>query len=261
MWFFKASADELELEEAVRACGKAATRIEPVKLAPGETPPIDTTRFGGLPYAEVGDDWPMLHGHPCDFLAQINLNECYERPTEAYDLVTIFFNWYGLESDELLQAMKPGDNLPATCVARTYTNPSDEKAVELTRPIATSKKDYRIQACGAKLSRLVTYPTDLRPPEQFAEISQLMPRFRDFGKAYQRCVQRLGYSTRDYESFVGGYPTWVHDNTFYGSDCEFLGQIVYHPIVKNCMGDAAPLFIAFHRDEPTRFEFDPWQSH
>jgi hypothetical protein len=59
---------------------------------------------------------------------------------------------------------------------------------------------------------------------------------------------------------VGGFATWVHDNTLDHEDMIFVAQIAYEPDANNCIGDAAPIFIATCGSDPTRIETDVFQS-
>ena len=42
----------------------------------------------------------------------------------------------------------------------------------------------------------------------------------------------------------------MHDTTLGGDDMVFLAQIAHEPQAKNCIGDAAPIFIAVSTSDP-----------
>jgi len=146
------SKTQLELDEVVRSSAKGATQFEAIASRPGEIPSIIGTRFGGIPYAEAGDAWPMLDGRPYDFVGQFNLSECSEPPTAAYDLITVFISWHALEIDEPMERI---------CVVRSYRSPSAAKAIMLDRPAPTGDEDFQVVPCTAKARRAVTYPRRL----------------------------------------------------------------------------------------------------
>ncbi|MGH7139446.1 MAG: hypothetical protein ACREHD_27185 [Pirellulales bacterium] len=40
----------------------------------------------------------------------------------------------------------------------------------------------------------------------------------------------------------------------------FLAQIAYEPAANNCIGDAAPIYIAVNASDPTKIDTDSWQT-
>ena len=93
----------------------------------------------------------------------------------------------------------------------------------------------------------------------FPAIVAAASRFRNPVAAYAASLKRLCFS-QDFRSRVGGFPTWVHDNTLEQDDLIFLAQIGYEPGANNCIGDAAPIYVAVSANDPTRVETDVSQS-
>jgi hypothetical protein len=103
----------------------------------------------------------------------------------------------------------------------------------------------------------MTYPS--WSMERFPGIAAAASRFRDPEAAFAASLKRLGF-WNEFCSRVGGFPTWVHDNTLDYDDMVFLAQIDYEPNANNCIGDAAPIYIAVSASDPTRIETDVLQS-
>jgi hypothetical protein len=251
VWFWRPSAAELELDRVVRSIGRPATRLEVLPLASGEELVATATKFGGSPYAETGDVWPTWQGRPYDFFAQIDFQECFDPPSPAVDLMVIFGSWSALES---------GDLAEDACLIRGYFNPSVSKAIELKRPECVPS-DYRIRPCRVRMSRMLTFPSSVARLLHVPEIADLVSEFSLPEAAYIRSLKWIGYGSVEYASRVGLYPTWVHGDTMDDDDLVFLTQLAFEPKANNCIGDAAPLYIASHRSNPSRFEFDAWQSY
>ncbi len=254
MPFWGQSRLELDLDDAVRSCMKVATRFEVVPLGSGgKIEPIDTL-FGGSPYAEEGDTWPILYGRPMDFVAQFNLRQCLDPPPLPYQLITVFVSWHALETDKALQDESHG------CFIRSYSDPNSAKRITLERPTPCQGGDYRVVSCRTKATRLFSYPSSVRSFLKVAVIERLVCRFSDPYDAYKRSLKRIGYQQVE-ATFVGGYPTWVHNNALDDDGLVFVAQIGHEPLAGFCIGDGAPLFIAAHKSDPVRFELDPFQTH
>ena len=82
------------------AAGKGATALVVENGLPqGHVFPATATHFGGNPYFETGDTWPVLakDGRPYDFVCQVNLSDCPERPNFPFGLFTVFLSLGGHE--------------------------------------------------------------------------------------------------------------------------------------------------------------------
>jgi hypothetical protein len=246
--FWTKTKDKMALDAAVRAAGKAATALtvesalleEPI-FAPTET------HFGGNPYFEEGEIWPTssVDGRPYDFVCQVNLKDCAHPPNVPFDLFTVFFCW---ECE--------GNLVAEPCLVRTYRDASVGKAVSVARPVPQGTGDYKVRPCVVRTEEFMTYPWSMK---RFPQIASIAGRFKNPDLAFIATLKRLGFR-HNYRSRIGGFPTWVHDDTFDGSDFVFLAQIDYEPCANNCIGDAAPIYIAVSAKDPTRIEIDTFQS-
>jgi hypothetical protein len=243
-WFDK--KDETALDTVVRAAGKPATSLIIEKVVTeGHLFPAISTHFGGNPYFEMGETWPTLGDdeRPYDFVCQVYLRDCPERPDVPFDLFTVFLCW-------------STDDIDRVCLVRTYRHASAAKAISIPRPAPHKAEDYRVRPCALRMESFMTYPWSMK---RFPAILAAASRFRNPEGAYVASLKRLR-SWGDFRSRVGGYPTWVHDNTLEGDKMVFLAQIGYEPQANNCIGDAAPIYIAVSTTDPPRIEIDASQT-
>jgi hypothetical protein len=247
---FRSRGDTEALDAAVRVSGKLATALVVAEaVAESHVFPAASTHFGGSPYFERGDTWPTLHGRPYDFVCQVNLRDCPHRPDVPFDLFTVFYCW----SDEAWSS----DDWQRLCHVRTYRAPSAEKAVSVPRPPPLDAEDYRVRPCPVRTEPLMTYPWSA---ERFPTIAAEAARFKNPGDAYDEALERLGFGQRD-RTRVGGHATWVHEATLEGDGLVFLAQIEHEPAARNCILDAAPVYIAVSATDPARIEVDASQTH
>lgn len=260
MFWFKTEA-KLALDAAVRAAAKPATElIVGESLPESHTFPPTSTHFGGNPYFEPGDEWPTLieSGRPYDFVCQVNLNDCPERPQVPFDLFTVFISWAMCEEGEIERM----------CIVRPHQEAAAAKAIQVPRPAPHARDDYRVRPCAVRTERFLTYPQWLdfgesrsrfnRVP-QYPEIVAAALKFRDPNAAFDGSLKRIGCNS-DFRSRIGGYPTWVHDYTLDAEDTVFLAQIAFERNANNCIGDAAPIYITASPTDPTRIDIDATQS-
>jgi len=262
LWFNK--KEKLALDTVVRAAGKPATAlVVETALPPEHVFPATATHFGGNPCFEAGDVWPISAEHqtPYDFVCQVNLNDCPERPGMPFDLFTVFLCWAMVEA-------RKGGELQRACVVRTYDGASPDKAVAITRPPPHDEEDYQVRPCVVRTETFMTYPSlPLQRPIPrrrrslgwFPAVATAASKFKNPDAAYEASLKRLGV-LHDFRSRVGGFPNWVHEDTFEDEDVVFLAQIDYEPDANNCIGDAAPIYIGVCADNPTRIETDFYQS-
>jgi uncharacterized protein YwqG len=240
------------LDAAFRAEAKPATEMKSVTLVPvGHVFPATSTHFGGMPYFTAGDSWPCLEedGRPYDFICQINLNDCPVRPDVPFDLFLVFLCWALVESEDV--------DFELACIVRTYRDVSNSKAIQIPRPSTISEDDYRVQPCTVHLDKCMTYPS--WSMKEYPAIASAAAEFRNPRSAIDRSLKRLGF-LHDFRSRIGGYPTWVHDNTLEGEDSIILAQIDYHHEARNCIGDSAPIYISVSSTEPLGIETDVFQT-
>lgn len=245
-WF---NTDEkAALDRAVRDAAKPATRLIVEGVDDSHTFAATESHFGGSPYAEAGDDWPTRGDElrPYDFVCQINLRDCPHRPDIPVDLITVWFCWAAVEEVDVDTA----------CIVRGYQKPSQSRAVALVRPAAMNDGDFKVTPCSVRTEEALTYPFVWK---KHPAIVAAASKFKKPEAAYVDSWKRIGWYGQFF-SRVGGYPSWVHDNTLEHDGCIFVAQIDYEPDASNCIMDAGPIYIAALADDPTIFVTDAFQS-
>ena len=247
MSWFK-TEEKSALDQAVRASARPATRLLVRAVDDSHVFAPTESHFGGNPYAEVGESWPTRgeEKRPYDFVCQINLRDCPHRPAVPAELITVWFCWAAIEDADV-------DN---ACVVRGYRNPSPSRAAALTRPAALDHGDFKVTRCSVRTDEALTYPYVW---EKHASIVAAASKFKNPEAAYVDSWKRIGWYGQFF-SRVGGYPSWVHENTLEHDKFIFVAQIDYEPDANNCIQDAGPIYIAALASDPTRFVTDAFQS-
>ena len=234
--------DKERLDAAVRDAALPTTALVFFEEL-GDSYPAVSTRVGGRPYAEAGEEWPVHadNGHPYEFIYQVDLRVCPDRPPIPADLIAVYVCW---------EAMHEGDVERAGLV-RAYRDPSAEKSVAIERPPARGQDDYKVIPYTLAYERCLSYPWRT---EEDAALREAAAAFRHPEKAYAASLKRIGNRERNpWFARVGGHPTWAHDNTLtHDGVLQFVAQL--EPIVTH--GHSAPVFVAASRDEPLTFEID-----
>jgi len=247
--FWRKRRWEAELDNAVRSAAKPALAVKPIPLIglPYSLNPTET-RFGGAPYAEAGDTWPMIGHRPYDFIAQFNFQNIADFPNPRFGLLTVFLCWTARDAIDLEKA----------CIVRAYPQPDVGKAILLQHPPQRDADDYFVIPCAAELSTVVTYPSGVNSFKRVPEIQRAVARFKDPWRAYQKSLKRIGYH-EEFGTRLYGYPSWIQDNTLDDDKLEFVLQVGSDPLPNLEIGDAGCIFVAASKTDPPRFETDPCQ--
>jgi len=237
-----------ELSTAMRPWVRAATRLVP---EPWDDPGCGIgSRTGGAPYAEPGEPWPMCGtcATPLDFVAQIDLRECASRPTEAFDLLTLFYCWECFPWGDL-SAEEAGQ-----WTVRTYCQPAVERCRVTHPPTMTGQ---RSRPCRLEPLPVRVLPSgeelDLRD-RALAERLEALPEYPDIVEAIE--ARLVGEPLAEgAASLVGGYPLWIQSeqaptNTA-GRRFELLAQLDSEPAPGWMWGDAGIVYLLFDPDDPS----------
>jgi Domain of unknown function (DUF1963) len=250
MMFWSKKQEKADLDRAVAAAAVPATGLLVETATEDDLPfPTISSHFGGDPYAESGETWPTWgdEGRPYDFICQIDLRECQHCPDVPLHMITVFLCWRAIEEVDI----------DGACLVRAYRDPSPEKAAEIRKPDPLAEDDYRVTACSVEMATTVTYPWAIA---EHPGVRAVAAKFRDPHAACVASLTRLGYWHDRFFSRVGGFPTWVSDNTLEYDDMVFLVQIAHEPCADNCIQDDGPIYIAVSAGDPTRIEADAFQS-
>jgi uncharacterized protein YwqG len=94
--------------------------LKPRKVRDEASLPLIGSHFGGIPYAEAGEEWPVCPTCKTSltFIGQIDTKSGFNQPPEGVALFTFFYCWecfpWGLK-----------DEVKGTWVVRTYAEPDD----------------------------------------------------------------------------------------------------------------------------------------
>lgn len=250
-WFRDDGPQKAALDEAIRRCGRPATRLYAVTDPAASVEVIPTeSRIGGTPYAERGDEWPTWgpRAVPYDFAFQLDLRGCEGRPQVPAELLTVWVCWEAIEGDDV--------DVEGACIVRAYEVVDPSRAVRMDPPPPVSESDYRVKACRLRGEPTRTYRMDW---ESDPAVAQAARRFRNPARAIRHALRRLEVFEPQY-SHIGGYPEWVQDDMLEGDDYVFVAQLEYEPSTNLLIGDAAPIYVVWDISE-RRFIADCFQSH
>ena len=195
-----------ELITKVRALLAKAVVAEPTKLRKGEAVSLIATKFGGLPYAERGDEWPVCGGcgEGLSFIFQANLAEC-----AAAERGKGLFAFFYCHSCSSWGDIPP--ELTDAWVVRRYEAPSEAKAIEMED---TSPEDARTRACSVKLATVMSLPDWEGVGEIAPEVSDMSAELNDdepWEPYVSAAAELLGEhpDNDDFRTQIGGYAKFV----------------------------------------------------
>lgn len=229
------------LTDLIRPLLLPASIITPTKLRRGLSAPITSTKFGGHPYAELDEDWPICGGceEGLSFIFQCNLAECPHQKAQG-----LFAFYYCHECSSW------GDIPPEiedAWLVRRYEAPAANKAVELED---ASPDNARTKECSVKLEIVQSLPNwesinDLLPAA--AELSAKSNKEEPWA-AYQKTVEELLGGEPEINSQIGGYPNWIQGAE--SIECEkcktrmrLLGQIDSEEDAGLMWGDVGAVYL------------------
>jgi uncharacterized protein YwqG len=217
-----------DLISRVRLLVRPAILLEPFTPRPGQTLAITQSKFGGTPYAERGDAWPICGGcgKGLAFIMQAHLDECEKAAATEGDepkpdddrrsgLVVFFYcqqcsSWGDIPAD-----------LKDAWVVRRYDTPSESKAVELAD---LSPADLRTKPCAVMISPAVSLPDweslDTVDPE-LSNLSASLDHDEPWEPYSSACTEVLGEEP-SCRTQIGGYPSFIQGANF--PDCSECGQ-------------------------------------
>lgn len=198
------------VEDLVRPCTTLSPR--PVE----DALPAAATKFGGVPYAEAGERWPVCGGcgGGLSFICQWNMAECAHVPG-ATGLYAFYYchgcgSWGDLPSD-----------LKDAWAVRHYPSPQPGRAAALED---SSPTDARTVECSCVLAEEPSLP-------DWDGVGEVAPRIVELSGAldeaepwepYSEIAEGLLGGEPDYRTQVGGYPRFVQNADF--PECPDCGE-------------------------------------
>jgi uncharacterized protein YwqG len=208
-----------------------------VHLDPTDAPLEPTaSRFGGQPYAEAGETWPMcICGLPLTFICQLDLRQTVVQE-RGIALFAFYYCWDCF----------PQDGIEGAWRLRTWADPRDDKSVamkvpEQTRPTARCAVRFEEARSLPVWDGLRSYPPEWRSLARVANPESPW-------EAYQAACERVA-GTQDIKTAVGGYPHWLQGDELPAGH-RLLAVIDTEGDAHITWGDTGCVFIFLSPDEP-----------
>lgn len=136
--------------EILKPLARVATRLEPKRARDESGLPLAGSHFGGTPFAEAGERWPVCP--TCEtslsFICQLDAAAGFHQPPEGVALFTFFYCWecfpWGL-----------ADDVKGTWVVRTYPEVEEGRAALLPPP---DDEPPPTRACAVLAERVLSFP-------------------------------------------------------------------------------------------------------
>jgi uncharacterized protein YwqG len=195
--FGKNDENLVKLEMQVQKLVKSATRIELKNAAAPVGSSSLKSHFGGLPYFEEGETWPITKaGKHLEFIFQI-FNQPELNLPEEIKLIQFYYDW-----DEL-----PWDTENDGWFVKIYKVLNDEKKLSILKPkLEREFTNY----CEIEFTTFKSLPDwegiDVYD-ETISDICCLLNEDEPWDY-YDQIVTKL-IGEPDYQSQLGGYPQWV----------------------------------------------------
>ncbi|MBC7910858.1 MAG: DUF1963 domain-containing protein [Pyrinomonadaceae bacterium] len=237
-----------EIASYLEPLTRVASRLEPKKRLDKASLPLLDSHFGGLPYAEVGEEWPVCPTcqTSLSFICQINTASGFHQQPKGVALLTFFYCWecspWGLT-----------DEIEGAWIIRTYPEVSEIKAVTL---LPKSEQPELTTACVTEMERVLTFPDwdgigsySMEAVEASANANPDEP-----SEAYISTVTAPGGLT-DYATVIGGYPRWVQgeatpDCKVCKSGMSLLAQIDTEDEAGIMWGDVGCVYLFYCPEHP-----------
>lgn len=188
-----------EIARLVRPLVKQATILKLSRDRRADRRDKTGSFFGGVPYAEPGESWPVCPGcsDGLSFICQVNLDGCAHKPPPGVRLFAFFYCWecspWGMDSGPL-----------GRWLVRIYSDPSRKKAVKLRD---RSPKSYRTTRCSVRAVPAESLPEWegisrwCRPASDLSAQANPDEPWEPYQTVAAEMTGRDGFAT-----VVGGYP-------------------------------------------------------
>jgi uncharacterized protein YwqG len=242
-------SSEQQLRKQVEALVRQCTVVEP--HASEEALPPTATKFGGAPYAERGDTWPMCGcGRGLTFIFQWNSVHCSHDPRAAG--LHAFFYCHECQSWGDL----PADAKDAWAV-RHYAAPADAKAVVIED---RSPTENRLTECACQAATVPSLPDWDGLGEVAEEIAELSAKLDEdeAWEPYSEAAEQILGGEPDYRTQIGGYPRFVQGADFPECECgqrlSLLAQIDSEDEAGLMWGDSGCIYLFACEKHPKQIQ-------
>lgn len=185
-----------ELQENLKSIQKTATKLE---LVPTKEPLENTqltSHFGGLPYFEQEEKWPVNDkGKPLSFIFQIFNNGEMQLPDDI-KLIQFFYDW----------RTSPWTSTSDGWKVKVYKHLNKDKIQKVEHPYGMLAEGY----CEINFKNVPSLP-DWEGIDFFSEKAGDLACLLDENnpwEAYHHVITGM-IREQDFQSQLGGYPRWV----------------------------------------------------
>jgi len=163
--------------------------------------PLLASKFGGVPYLEMGEEWPICPACkiPLSFICQLDLRQTnYARRNDVP-----FFTFYYCNG---CYPTGYHDEPQGAWLMKVYRNPTEQNAADFPVP----KDVTHASECSVDFSEKSSLPDWEGTALHCPEASDISCEFNSESpwEAYQEAVEQL-VGVQEIQSVVGGYPKWV----------------------------------------------------
>jgi uncharacterized protein YwqG len=235
-----------KIAEIIKPLAKTATKLNLSKAQKLEELPVTGTHFGGEPYLETSEEYPVCQScqTPLTFICQIDEGEGFHEKHDRIKLFTFFycldcFPW-GISDEEKGQWL-----------VRIYDQPGIGK---FASSASGSENSFAVQPCLAATEKIIVYPDWDEIDHWTKEVEELFERepAESPWTEYAAAVEALG-GFDDFATTIGGYASWVQSEEILecgvcGNRLALLAQIDSEEKAGLNWGDSGLVYLFFCKE-------------
>lgn len=251
------SPQDAFLRELIAPLERKAYRAE---LIAGEPDDPLASKFGGKPYFEDNEDWPICSRcqNAMHFICQLDLRQCSaaDLPADHFGLISFFYCWkcYPFETGA------PGwmfsyHERPALEKYRALEMPAKNENRNLLAKLISPPAKLTVP-CTVKLIEAISIPEYEEFEGLVPETSRLMLDDLDAVDQYYDLLEEIeARGADDCLTQVGGYGAWIQGKPELlchecGSELQLLVQIGSEKHAGIMFGDGGAIYITYCREHP-----------
>jgi uncharacterized protein YwqG len=223
------------------------------KIMVGKKQPVSEksflrSHFGGTPYFEAGEQWPVhkITGEPMEFVCQFVSTEGFPFP-EDLKLIQLFFSFSYSNSEHFEDAW----------YIKTYNDIQVNKFTHVPNPSGKLNAFYNPAYMVMDVS-LPDFETAITVNPIIHYLCKKISR-RKPNTTYDKMVHYLMGDT-EYGSAIGGWPNWLYhesnfDINFYKQGYRLLAQLDNECQAGLCWGDVGTAYLFYNLNDKNKYEF------
>lgn len=248
-----------ELKELLQKYAKPAYFAS---LSGDEPDDVTKSKFGGRPYFENGESWPLCKKcqQPEFFICQLDMRECPATGLADYfQLVSFFYCWKCFPWDP----EQPGWTL------MHHRQPSIEKALKIEMPPLPKQgmlakfiegEPKPTKPCSITFTQFKSYPQMDEIDEFGDEDDRDLLDENDIADEYYELIEELEERKMDYDTIIGGWAEWIQSLPEIRCEkcqnqMDQLMQIGSEAKANIMFGDAGAAYFHFCKSHPELVKF------